>query len=69
MIVPNYEFCDELETPEILVVLKQDWWMQNYKEIDSWLPQAGAIGYGNTMYWIPNPVDRTYFMLRWPQWS
>jgi hypothetical protein len=26
---PNYDFCEELDTPEICVILNQQWWMQN----------------------------------------
>lgn len=64
---PNYEFCDELDAPEILVVLNRTWWQEHYKEINAWLQGNSSLGYGNTMFWISEPADRTYFMLKWPQ--
>ena len=61
---PNYEFCDELDAPEMCVILNQDWWKNNKEKINEWHP---SVGMGNGVLYIPESADRTYFMLRWPQ--
>jgi hypothetical protein len=65
----NYDFCPELDTPEICVILNQQWWMQNKIAIINWLVASGGCSgaLNNLTLFIPKPADRTYFMLRWPQ--
>lgn len=60
----NYEFCDDLDTPEICVVIDADWWQKNMADIIDW---GVARYWGANILYIDNPTDRTYFMLRWPQ--
>jgi len=64
----NYDFCPELDTPEICVVMNRKWWLDNKESIGTWLGH-NKIALGQMMLYIPDPADRTYFMLRWPQWS
>lgn len=61
----NYDFCNDLGTPEICVILDQAWWAQNHKEILEW--RSCSYGAGSMILYIKDAVDRTYFMLRWPQ--
>jgi len=65
----NYDFCEELDTPEIMVILNKHWWYANAADITEWFKQSSATAFGNNsmMLFIPEPADRTYFMLRWPQ--
>jgi hypothetical protein len=60
----NYDFCDDLDAPQICVVLDADWWQQNMSEIIEW---GVARHWGANMLFIDEAVDRTYFRLRWPQ--
>ena len=61
---PNYEFCEELDAPEMCVIMNRNWWQKNRKEIYAW--QGYAEG-DSMLLFIKNPADRTYFMLKWPQ--
>jgi hypothetical protein len=62
----NYDFCHELDTPEICVIMDRKWWVENKDAIGAWLGKD-KIALGQMMLYIPKPADRTYFMLRWPQ--
>ena len=62
----NYDFCPDLDTPEICVILDRKWWLDNKEAIGSWLGEE-KVAFGQMMLYIPDPADRTYFMLRWPQ--
>jgi hypothetical protein len=65
---PNYEFCDELDAPEMCIVMNTEWWCDNRKDIAEFLDLKVRKGSrAGTMFCIPEPADRTYFMLRWPQ--
>ena len=61
----NYDFCPDLDTPEICVILDRDWWTKYHKEILEW--KSCSFGAVSMVLYIKEPVDRTYFMLRWPQ--
>jgi hypothetical protein len=61
----NYEFCDDLDAPEMCVIMNHAWWANYHKEILEW--KACSFGATSMMLFIKDPVDRTYFMLRWPQ--
>jgi hypothetical protein len=66
MINPNYEFCDELNAPEMCVIMNRIWWINNQQEIRKFLDMKASVVQEQILF-IPDPVDRTYFMLRWPQ--
>ena len=61
---PNYEFCDELDAPEMCVIMNQEWWLKNKNNINEW---QSNLSMGHGVLYIPESVNRTYFMLRWPQ--
>jgi hypothetical protein len=63
---PNYEFCDELNAPEMCVIMNRDWWKINHQEIREFLGMK-LIQVQESVLFIPNEADRTYFLLRWPQ--
>jgi hypothetical protein len=63
---PNYEFCDDLDTPEMCVIMNRIWWINNQKEIREFLGMPVKVVEEHILH-IPNEADRTYFMLRWPQ--
>ena len=62
----NYDFCPELDSPGICVILDRKWWIDHKDAIGAWLGEE-RLALGQMMLYIPNPADRTYFMLRWPQ--
>jgi hypothetical protein len=62
----NYEFCDELDAPEMCVIMNRIWWINNQQEIREFLGMPITIVQEQMLY-IPKETDRTYFMLRWPQ--
>lgn len=62
----NYEFCDELDAPEICVIMNRVWWINNQKEIREFLNMEPSIVQEQVLF-IHNAENRTYFMLKWPQ--
>ena len=62
----NYEFCDELNAPELCFILDQKWWKIHQAEIIKFLGKD-EVEVNVGMLFIHEPADRTYFMLRWPQ--
>jgi len=62
----NYEFCDELNAPEMCVIMNRVWWINNQQEIREFLGMPISIVQEQILY-VPNEADRTYFRLRWPQ--
>ncbi len=42
------------------------WWINNAHDILEFLDEPISIVQKQLLF-IPDPVDRTYFMLRWPQ--
>ena len=68
MYIPNYEFCDELDAPELCVVMNNNWWQKNRDSIVEWIgADPDDVGMNGAMLFIKEPERRTYFMLRWPQ--
>lgn len=65
---PNYEFCDELNAPELCFIMNRIWWINNQQEIREFLDMEPTITQ-TEMLFIQRPEDRTYFMLKWPQYS
>jgi hypothetical protein len=63
---PNYDFCEELDCPEMCLIMNRIWWINNSKDILDFLGEPISIVQRDFLY-IPNEADRTYFMLRWPQ--
>lgn len=64
---PVIEFCDELNAPEIGVILDDQWWQENQTEIIEWCTQQGISDamFSNRMIYIADPHVRTCFMLKW----
>lgn len=63
---PNYEFCEELDAPEMCVIMNRIWWINNQAEIREFLGMKASIVQEQILF-IPEATDRTYFRLRWPQ--
>ena len=65
---PNYEFCSELDAPELCIIMNNDWWQKNRDAIIEWIgADPKDVGMNGAMLFIKEPERRTYFMLRWPQ--
>lgn len=64
----NYSFCDDLDTPEICVIMNRIWWINNQHDILDFLNEPISIVQKQFLY-IPSETDRTYFRLKWPQCS
>jgi hypothetical protein len=64
----NYEFCDDPDAPEVCFINNRIWWNNNQHDILAWLGEEVTIIQRQSLR-IPNPADRTYFMLRWPQYE
>lgn len=62
----NYEFCHDLDAPEMCVIMNRIWWINNQQAIREFLGMESTIVQTDILY-IPQAEDRTYFMLRWPQ--
>jgi len=56
-------FCDDLDAPEILVLLDQRWANENREQILG-SPGVQSLQADSSMLIIPNPQDRLIFMLK-----
>jgi hypothetical protein len=62
----NYDFCDELDAPEMCVIMNRIWWINNQDEIRKFLGIPPQI-LQEQMLFISDPAVRTMFRLKWPQ--
>lgn len=62
----NYEFCDDLGTPELCVIMNRIWWINNQAEIRKFLDMTPQIVQEHMLV-ISDPAVRTMFRLKWPQ--
>ena len=56
-------FCDDLDAPEILVILDQRWALANREQILG-SPGVQSLQADSSMLIIPNEQDRLIFMLK-----
>jgi hypothetical protein len=56
-------FCDDLDAPEILVILDQRWANENREQILG-SPGVQSLQADSSMLIIPNEQDRLIFMLK-----
>jgi len=66
----KFNFCDDLGTPELGIVMDHTWAQENAEEIKK---TPGVIWFDNSrlgvnsgdMFLVPREEDRLYFILRW----
>ena len=59
----RFRFCDDLDAPEILVLLDQRWANENREQILG-SPGVQSLQADSSMLIIPNEQDRLVFMLK-----
>lgn len=67
MKIPRFEFCDDLDAPEICVILDMQWWGDHRQKIIQWLEenQSKDCYITSNMLFINNAALRTAFILKW----
>ena len=74
MISPRFSFCDDLDAPELCVIMDMDWWLKNKSEIVAWLREQGhqmQTGLGmdlGMMLVVPDEV-RPLFILKFQSFT
>jgi hypothetical protein len=58
----KFSFCDDLDAPELCIIIDPKWFHDNADEIMSSEGVEAGIG---AMLLIPKPEDRMTFVLRW----
>mgnify|MGYP003980909317 CR=1 len=65
----NFRFCDDLDAPQLCVIMNRFWWRENDRAILSWLDMQGATQATSSlradMLYIADPMIRTAFTLKW----
>lgn len=59
---PKFYFCDDLDAPELCVIMDARWFNDNADEI---MATEGVTAGEGAMLLIPKPEDRMTFTLRW----
>lgn len=66
---PKWEWCDDLEAPQICVIMDVEWWVNTKDQIIPWLKEHGCdvktTSMSSGMLHIPDPALRTLFALKW----
>ena len=63
---PKFRFCDDLDSPELGVILDHQWALEHWEEIKSCEGVCFfGLGSAGSLFMIPKEEDRLYFILRW----
>ena len=58
----NFYFCDDLDAPELGIVMNSKWFNENREEI---LKSEGISSCSSDMFIIRDPIHRLTFLVRW----
>ena len=61
----KFEFCDELDSPTIGMIIDSAWYRTNHKELTDWCDQYNVHLSVAGMFFVPDMATRTLFTLRW----
>lgn len=62
---PRFDFCDELNCPTIGMVIDNEWYKNNHKELTEWCNEYGVGMTTSGMFFVPDMATRTLMTLRW----
>lgn len=67
--VAKFAWCDEVDAPQMLMILDTEWWSEVETEVMNWLVEVGCnyeqTIMGMNMLYIPDATIRTMFVLKW----
>jgi len=66
----KFKFCDDLDAPQLCVIMNQLWWSTVEEDVKEWFIDIGYNWKDQNMVdqhilYIPDPKVRTMFLLKW----
>lgn len=64
---PKFSFCDDLNAPELCVILDMQWWSKNKPAVNQWFDSQFIQDYAmsSNMLFIADANVKTAFLLKW----
>lgn len=63
--LPKFDFCDELNSPTLGMIIDYDWYFINQLELTQWCEEHDVCLTTSGMFFVPDMATRTLFTLKW----